>query len=627
MAKKQFKAESKRLLDLMINSIYTNRDIFLRELISNASDATDKLYYNAMQEGQTGMNREDLPITIAVDKEKRMIAISDKGCGMTREELENNLGTIAKSGSLAFKKDNEKKEDIDIIGQFGVGFYSAFMVAKKVEVYSRSVHETGGFCWESEGADGYTVKPCEMAEHGTRVVMHLKDNTEDESFDVYLDQFKLSSLVKKYSDYIRYPIQMDMERRRPKADNDKEFEFYTETETLNSMIPIWKKRKSELKQEDYNQFYKDKFGDFTDPLKVIHTSTEGAATYHALLFIPGQAPYNFYTRDYEKGLQLYSNGVLIMDKCGDLLPDHFSFVKGVVDSADLSLNISREMLQHDRQLKIIAGSLEKKIKSELSQMLKNERDTYETFFQAFGLQLKYGIYSSFGGKKDELQDLLLFASSFSDKWTTLPEYAARMKEEQKEIYYACGENLQKASGMPQAELVKNKGYEILYMTDEVDEFVLKILATYEGKQFKNIADSDLDLETEAEKQEVSKKAEDKKDILAGIKEALGDKVKEVKLTSRLASHPVCLSSGGSLSLDMEKVLRTVPGQEMFKAERILEINAKHPIFDTLCRLFEEDREKFETYAQILYNNALIIEGMPMDDPVAFSNAVCNLLAR
>ena len=634
MKMKQFKAESKRLLDLMINSIYTHKEIFLRELISNASDAIDKLYYHALSDGNTGLNRDDFSIELAIDKENRTLTITDNGCGMTKEELENNLGVIAKSGSLAFKQENEAKEDIDIIGQFGVGFYSAFMVASNVKVYSKAYGADDAYVWESNGAEGYTVEPCEKASNGTQIVLTIKEDTEDEKYSEFLESYRVQELVRKYSDYIRYPIRMEVEKSRMKeqpegeeANEEKapEYETYTEVETLNSMVPIWRKNKNELTDEDYNSFYKEKFFDYSDPLKVIHTYTEGAATYHALLFIPAKAPYNYYTRDYEKGLKLYASGVLIMDSCKDLLPDHFSFVKGLVDSEDLSLNISREMLQHDRQLKVIASRLEKKIKSELLSMLKNDREKYEEFFKNFGLQLKYGVYNGFGANKELLQDLLLFYSSSEQKLVTLEEYVSRMKEDQKYIYYAGGESREQIERLPQTELVKDKGYEILYLTDDVDEFALQMMHDYSEKEFKSVSASDLDLDTEEEKKEFEKQAEENKDLLTFMKDALDGKVKAVVLSKRLKSHPVCLSNEGMLSIEMEKVLNAMPNDQKVKAERVLEVNASHPIFEKLSKLYAEDQERLKTYAQLLYTQAELIEGMPVEDPVAFSNAVCELM--
>ncbi len=640
MAIKQFKAESKRLLDLMINSIYTHQEIFLRELISNASDAIDKLYYRTLSDGDTGLNREDFSISIVPDKEARTLTIADNGCGMTKEELENNLGTIAKSGSLNFKKENEPKEDIEIIGQFGVGFYSAFMVAEKVTVMSRAFGAEEAWKWESKGAEGYTMEPCEMQERGTRIILALKPNTDENNYDEFLDTYRLKELVRKYSDYIRYPIRMDVEKSRMIEGTDKdaegkyktpEYETYTENEVLNSMVPLWRKNKSEITQEEYNQFYKDKFHDFSDPLLVIHSSTEGTATYNALLFIPSQAPFDYYSRDYEKGLQLYSNGVMIMQKCADLLPDYFSFVRGLVDSQDLSLNISREMLQHDRQLKLIEGRLEKKIKSELESLLNHNREKYETFFKNFGLQLKYGIYADYGMHKDLLQDLLLFYSSSEKKLVTFKEYVSRMKEDQKYIYYACGETVERIDLLPQTEALKEKGYEILYLTDNVDEFALRMMMKYGEKEFRSVSADDLGLETEEEKKEAAKQVEENKDLLAFLKDSLEGKVKAVILSQKLKSHPVCLSTEGAISMEMEKVLNSMPmpeGGEKVQAQRVLEINAGHPIFQKLCALYAAgDKDRTAKYAKLLYNQALLIEGVSVEDPLAFSNDICDLMVE
>ena len=627
MAKKQFKAESKRLLDLMINSIYTHKEIFLRELISNASDASDKFYYNALSEGKSGFTREDLAITLAVDKAARTLTVTDRGCGMSKEDLENNLGTIAKSGSLQFKAEHEGKDAMDIIGQFGVGFYAAFMVSKKVTVLSRADGAEEAWLWASEGVDGYTVTQADKPERGTVVTLWLKDDTEDEKYGQYLDQWRLAGLVKKYSDYIRYPIRMEMTENHLKEgtgtdDKPAEYEQVTEIKTLNSMVPIWKKAKKEVTDEEYANFYKEKFMDYDDPLRVIRSSTEGAATYTALLFIPKNAPFNYYTKEYEKGLQLYSRGVLIMDKCADLLPDYFSFVKGLVDSQDLSLNISREMLQHDRQLRLIATSLEKKIKNELTAMLKNERENYEQFWNAFGLNLKYGLYSDYGTHKDVLQDLVLFHSSKEQKLVTLKEYVERMPEGQPHIYYATADTVAAADLLPQVELLKSKGYEVLYLTADIDEFALKSLREYEGKDFQNAADGDLDALSEEEKKAVEKQNEDNKELLEKMKAALDGKVKAVRLTGRLLSHPVCLSTDGGLSLEMEKVLNAMPISEKVKAERILELNPKHPMFE---KLKAADEDKLKIYADILYNQALLIEGLPVEDPVAYCNEVCEVL--
>jgi molecular chaperone HtpG len=629
MAVKQFKAESKRLLDLMINSIYTHREIFIRELISNASDAIDKLYYKTLSEGGTGLNRDDFAIRIVPDKEKRTLTVSDNGCGMTKDELENNLGVIAKSGSLNFKNENEPKEDIEIIGQFGVGFYSAFMVSEHVTVISKAYGSDEAFRWESSGPQGYTVEPCEKAEYGTDIILNIKPDTDDDKYGEYLDTYTLKSLVKKYSDYIRYPIRMDVEKSRLKEGSKDEYETYTENEVLNSMVPLWRKNKNEITQEQYNQFYKDKFSDFEDPAKVVHMYTEGASTFHALLYIPARAPFNFYTRDYEKGLQLYSNGVLIMEKCADLLPDYFSFVRGLVDSQDLSLNISRETLQHDRQLKLISGRVEKKIQSELEGMLKNDREAYEKFYKNFGLQLKYGVYQDYGMHKEGLQDLLLFYSSSEKKMTTLKEYVSRMKEGQKYIYYACGESIERVEQLPQTEPLRDRGYEILYMTDGVDEFAVRMLMKYDDKEFRSVSADDLGLETEEEKKESEKKSEEHKDMLGFMKEALGDKVTQVVLSQKLKTHPVCLSTSGAISMEMEKVLNSMPNaeDEKVKAQRVLEVNANHPVFQKLCELYENDRDTLKTYSSLLYTQALLIEGVTIDDPVEFSNQICGLMTK
>lgn len=637
MAQKQFKAESKRLLDLMINSIYTHKEIFLRELISNASDATDKLYYNAMKEGKTGITRDSLPIELTLDKANRRFIIEDHGCGMTAEELESNLGTIARSGSLAFKAENEKQDDIDIIGQFGVGFYAAFMVAKHVEVVSRAVGSDSANRWESDGADGYTVTPCEKSENGTKIVLTIKDNTETENYDEFLEPYRVQGLVKKYSDYIRYPIKMDMTRSRMKEkpadageDYKPEWEEYVENETLNSMVPIWKKSKKDLKDEDYNSFYTQKFFDYQPPLCHIHTSVEGAVTYTAMLFIPSHAPMDYYTKDYEKGLQLYSNGVLIMDKCADLLPDHFSFVRGMVDTADLSLNISREMLQHDRHLKAIAQSLEKKIKNELLKMQKDKPEDYEKFWAAFGRQIKYGAYVQYGAHKELLQDLLMYHSSTENKLVSLKDYVSRMKEDQKYIYYACGETVDKIKMLPVMETLSDKGYEVLCMDDSIDEFCTKMIAKYDDKEFKSVLDADLGLETEDEKEEIKKQSEDNKDLLEALSKALEGKVKKVELTGRLKNHPCCLRAEGPVTLEMEKVLNqqaAVNGGETVRAERVLELNAEHPIFKKLCALQAEGSDKLADYADILYTQSLLIEGLPVDDPAAYANKICDLLAK
>ena len=637
MAQKQFKAESKRLLDLMINSIYTHKEIFLRELISNASDATDKLYYNAMKEGKTGITRDALPIELTLDKANRRFIIEDHGCGMTAEELESNLGTIARSGSLAFKAENEKQDDIDIIGQFGVGFYAAFMVAKHVEVVSRAVGSDGANRWESDGADGYTVTPCEKAENGTKIVLTIKDNTESENYDEFLEPYRVQGLVKKYSDYIRYPIKMDMTRSRMKEkpadagdDYKPEWEEYTENTTLNSMVPIWKKSRKELKDEDYNNFYTQKFFDYQPPLCHIHTSVEGAVTYTAMLFIPSHASMDYYTKDYEKGLQLYSNGVLIMDKCADLLPDHFSFVRGMVDTADLSLNISRETLQQNRQLKAIAQSLEKKIKNELLKMQKDKPEDYDKFWAAFGRQIKYGAYVQYGAHKELLQDLLMYHSSTENKLVSLKDYVSRMKENQKYIYYACGETVDKIKMLPVMETLSDKGYEVLCMDDSIDEFCTKMIAKYDDKEFKSILDADLGLESEEEREEIKKQSEDNKELLDALSKALEGKVKKVELTGRLKNHPCCLRAEGPVTLEMEKVLNqqaAVNGGETVRADRVLELNADHPIFKKLCALQAEGSDALADYADILYTQSLLIEGLPVDDPAGYANKICALLAR
>ena len=625
---KEFKAESKRLLEMMINSIYTHKEIFLRELISNASDAMDKLYFKSMSEN-TGITRSDMAIKLEVNKDDRKLIITDNGIGMTREELENNLGTIAKSGSLAFKNENEKTDDVNIIGQFGVGFYSAFMVAKKVTVISRAYGADTAYMWESEGVDGYTISEAQKDDHGTQIILDIKDNADEENYDEFLAPYKIKQLVKKYSDYIRYPIRMDVEHEKLKEGSKDEYEKEIVTETLNSMTPIWKKSKSELTDEEYDQFYKDKFFDYDKPLAHIHTRTEGTATYTALLYIPAKAPYDYYSKNFEKGLQLYSSGVMIMDKCGDLLPDYFSFVRGLVDSEDLSLNISREMLQHDRQLKLIAKSLEKSIKNELKKLQKNDREKYEKFFDSFGTQLKYGIYESFGANKENLQDLLMFKSSFGG-YVTLEEYVSRMKDDQKYIYFASGSSIARIEALPQTEMVRDKGFEILYFTDHVDEFTMQMMHDYNGKEFKSVSADDLGLETDEEKEEIKKAEEDNKGLFDLMTEKLGGKVKAVKLSQRLKTHPVCITSEGMLSVEMEKVLSALPDEQAdnAKAEKILEINASHPIFEKLKKLYAEDnKDKVGEYADILYSQALLIEGMPIENPVEFTNKLCEIMAE
>ncbi len=630
MAKKEFQAESKRLLDLMINSIYTHKEIFLRELISNASDAIDKLYYRTLEDGATGLSRDDFFIRLELDKEARTLTVTDNGIGMTQEELDSNLGVIARSGSLQFKKEAEKKEDVDIIGQFGVGFYSAFMVSERLTVDTRAFGSEESWHWESNGLDGYEITAGSKTERGTTITLYLKPDTEDEKYSEFLDQFRVQQLVKKYSDYIRYPIRMEMQRTKVKEGTgvdgkDPEYETYFETETLNSMTPIWKKSRSEVSDEEMGAFYKEKFFDWQEPLKVIRTSTEGAATYTALLFIPKTAPMDYYTREYEKGLQLYASGVLIMDKCADLLPDCFSFVKGLVDSQDLSLNISREMLQHDRQLKLIAGRLEKKITSELQSMLNNDREKYEEFFKNFGLQLKYGMYDNYGAKKDELKDLVLFYSSTEKKPVTLKEYVSRMKAEQKYIYYGCGETPERVLALPQAEALEEKGYEMLCLTDNVDEFALRMLMKYEDKEFRNISSDDLELETSEEKEKTKELAEQNKDMLAFLKESLEGKVTDVRVSGKLKSHAACITTDGMISTEMEKVLNAMPAREKIKAQRVLELNGEHPIFQRLCQLYQSDKDRLKLYGEILYDQALLIEGISLEDPADFSQKLCQLL--
>ena len=626
MRKKQFKAESKKLLDMMINSIYTHKEIFIRELISNASDAIDKLYFKSLTDDSVGLNRNDFKIMIELDKENRTIKLTDNGIGMTADELENNLGTIAKSGSQTFKNENgddEKAQDISVIGQFGVGFYSSFMVADKVEVVSKAFGDDTAHLWVSSGADGYTIEECEKDSAGTVITLHIKEDNENEHYSDYLEQYKIDELIKKYSDYIRYPIQMEMSHQVP--DPEKEGEYITEIslETLNSMTPIWRKSKSELKDEDYNEFYKQKFMDYSDPQLVIHSKTEGQATFDALMFIPENPPYDFYSKEYEKGLQLYSNGVLIMDKCADLLPDYFSFVKGLVDSADLSLNISRELLQHDHQLKIIAKAIDKKLKNELKKMLNNNREKYNKFFKTFGLQLKYGVYANYGMDKDGLKDLLMFESSNGDGYTTLKEYVGRMAESQESIYYACGESVSKIELLPQLDAVKEKGYEVLYFTDEVDEFAIQMLMEYDGKHFANICKDDLDLSTDAEKEAVAKKNEDSKELLDKIKEALGDEVTSVKFSNKLGSHPVSLSAEGYVSLEMAKVLSQMPnGGQGVKAQLVFEINSNHPVADKLAQC---DEQQLKKYASLLYASARLIAGLDIDNPTQFSDILAELM--
>lgn len=626
MAKKKFKTESQKLLNMMINSIYTHKEIFLRELISNASDAIDKLYYRSLTDQSVGLSRSDFEIEITLDKDSRMIVIRDNGCGMSRDDLENNLGTIAKSGSFDFKNSNESKEDVDIIGQFGVGFYSAFMVSDKITVKSKAFGSDEANIWESEGVEGYTVNPCEMDSHGSVITLHIKPDTEEEKYGDFLESYRITSLIKKYSDYIRYPIKMETTRQELKEGTEDEYETMTEKKTLNSMIPIWKKNPKDITEEEYNSFYTDKFSDYEAPLKVIHSKTEGKVTYDALMFIPSRAPYNYYSKDYEKGLQLYSSGVMITEKCADLLPDFFSFMKGLVDSADLSLNISRETLQHDYQLKAIAKAIEKKIKSELEKLLSSEREKYETFYKAFGMQLKYGLYSGYGMNKDLLQDLILFTSSAENKPVTFKEYISRIKEDQKSIYYACGETIDKISMLPQVEAVRDKGFEVLYLTDDVDEFALKMLGTYDEKNFLNVCAEELDISSEEEKNAVKSRNESAADLLKFMKESLGDSVNSVRFTNTLKNHPVSLSSEGGLSVEMEKIMSKMPDSDSpMKASLVLEINSEHPIAAKLEALYENDKEKLSSYAKILYSQARLISGMSVENPSELSSLICDLM--
>ncbi|RED32503.1 molecular chaperone HtpG [Paenibacillus sp. VMFN-D1] len=624
MAMKEFKAESKRLLEMMINSIYTQREIFLRELISNASDAIDKIYYKALTDDQLVFNKDDYYIRITPDKEARTLTISDTGIGMTQEELENNLGVIAKSGSLAFKNENEAKDGHNIIGQFGVGFYSAFMVADRVTVITKALGSDTAYKWESAGADGYTIEPAAKDTVGTEIVLKIKDNTEEDNYDEFLEDYRLRTIIKKYSDFIRYPIKMDVTGHRPKEGADGEFEEYSEEQTVNSMVPIWRKNKGELTEEDYVNFYNEKRYGFDKPLTHVHIKADGAVVYNALLFIPEHTPFDYYTKEYEKGLELYSNGVLIMEKCGDLLPDYFSFVKGMVDSEDLSLNISREMLQHDRQLTLIAKNIKSKIKSQLQTLLKDEREKYEKFYEAFGRQLKFGVYNNYGADKDVLQDLLLFTSSKEKKLVTLDEYVSGMPEDQKYIYYAAGESVERLEKLPQTEMVADKGYEILYFTDDIDEFAIKMLMKYKDKEFKSVSSGDLGIETEADKKDEAAETESK-ELFEEMKNILSGKVKEVKASKRLKSHPVCLSTEGDLSIEMEKVLKAMPSGQDIQADKVLEINIHHEVFQSLKDAYDKDREKLGLYTNLLYNQALLIEGLPIQDPVEFTNDICKIM--
>lgn len=638
MENKQFKAESKRLLDLMINSIYTNKEIFLRELISNASDAIDKLYYRSLTDKNVKVNKDDLYIRVTPNKEARTLTIEDNGCGMSKDELEENLGTIAKSGSLAFKeaakaKENaEKDDDVNIIGQFGVGFYSAFMVASKVRVESKCYGAEKAYAWESEGAEGYTIDECDKLDFGTKIILTLKADTDDEKYSDFLAEYKIEELIRKYSDYIRYPIKMEVEHEheveQPEGEKkEPKFEKVRHDEILNSMIPIWKKNKSEVSDEDYNNFYQEKFGDYQKPLKVIRTSVEGDVSYTALLYIPSHTPYDYYTKDFKRGLQLYSNGVLIMDKCEDLLPDCYGFVRGLVDSPDLSLNISREMLQHDRQLKIIAKNLDKKIKSELLDMLHKNREDYEKFFETFGTTLKFGVYNDFGLNKDNLKDLLMFHSSTENKLVTLDEYVDRMKEGQDKIYYACGETVDKIELLPQVEAVKEKGYEILYLTENIDEFVVQVLMEHKEKKFINVCANDVDLDTDEEKEALKKENEENKDMFTLMKETIGEGVQEVRFTHRLKNHPVCLTSEGALSVEMEKVINSMPNDQKVKAQTALEINDSHPIAQKIKELYVNDKEALKKYTQVLYAQARLIEGLPVENPTQISNLICEIIAK
>lgn len=628
MRTKQFKSESKKLMDMMINSIYTHKEIFLRELISNASDALDKLYFISLTDSNVGIAPDEFEIKIDLDKDARTIKITDNGCGMTEEELDKNLGTIAKSGSFNFKKENEKTENVDIIGQFGVGFYSAFMVSEKVVVKSKAYNTDTAFCWTSAGAEGYTVEECDKATVGTEITLYIKENKEDENYDEFLDQYRISALVRKYSDYIRHPIKMNFVTKEPVEGKENEYKDVTELRTLNSMVPLWKKNKSDITEEEYFEFYKEKFYDYNNPARIIHYKTEGQATYNSLLFIPKQPPFDYYTKEFEKGLQLYSKGVLIMDKCGDLLPDYFSFVRGLVDSEDLSLNISREMLQHDNQLKLIAKTLEKKIKSELSKMLSDNREDYEGFFKAFGIQLKFGVYNNYGMNKETLKDLIMFVSSNEHKLTTLKEYTERMTDSQDTIYYACGETVEKIEMLPQADAVKEKGYEILYLTENVDEFALKMLMEYDGKKFLNICDDALKLDSDEEQKAIKTKNQESENLLKAMKESIGDKITAVRFTGKLKKHPVCLTSEGGISLEMEKTLNAMPGgSDKIKASLVLEINAEHEIAKKLSELYNNDKETLEKFAKLLYAEASLISGNGIEDPVEHSRLVCELMMK
>ncbi|MBR7794611.1 molecular chaperone HtpG [Virgibacillus sp. AGTR] len=625
MEKKQFKAESKRLLELMVNSIYSQREVFLRELISNASDAMDKMYYRSLTDENLSFNKDSYYIQIIPNKEERTLKVIDTGIGMTKDELETNLGTIAKSGSFAFKNDTELKDGHDIIGQFGVGFYAAFMVADVVTVISKALDSEEAYKWESTGTEGYSITSYEKEEIGTEIILKIKDNTEDESYDSYLEEAHLKEIIKKYSDFIRYPIKMDVTKSKPKDEESDEYVDYVEEETINSMVPIWKKNKNELTDEDYENFYQEKRYGFDKPLKSLHINVDGTVRYNAILFIPENTPFDYYSKEFEKGLELYSNGVLIMNKCADLLPDYFSFVKGMVDSEDLSLNISREMLQHDRQLKVIAKNITKKIKTQLLHLLRDDREKYEKFYDSFGRQLKFGVYNEFGANKETLKDLLLFYSSKEKKLVSLDEYVKRMPEDQAYIYYASGESIERIEKLPQTEMVADKGYEILYFTEEIDEFAIKMLMNYQDKEFKSVSSGDLGLDEETDNETDKDKQEENKELFAFMKENLAGKVKDVRASKRLKSHPVCLSADGDISLEMEKVLNSMPNNQQVKADKVLEINTNHDIFQALQTTFANDKDKTALYTNLLYNQALLIEGMPVNDPVAFTNDICKVM--
>jgi molecular chaperone HtpG len=625
LAKKKFKAESKRLLDMMINSIYTHREIFLRELISNSSDAIDKIYYKALTDENLEFDKNNYFIKIDMDKENRVLKVSDTGIGMTKEGLESNLGTIAKSGSLAFKKENNLKDGHDIIGQFGVGFYSAFMVSDSVTVISKALGEETAHKWESNGTAGYTIEECEKDSVGTEIILKIKESTEDDQFDDYLEEYKLKSIVKKYSDFVRYPIKMETSSTKLKEGTEDEYEDITEEQTVNSMVPIWRKNKNELTDEDYGNFYEEKRYGFDKPLKHLHVSVDGMIRYDAIMFIPGSIPFDFYSKEYEKGLELYSSGILIMEKCQDLLPDYFSFVKGMVDSEDLSLNISRELLQHDRQLKFIAKNIKTKIKNELASMLKHDREDYETFYKTFGRQLKYGIYDNYGADKDIIQDLIMFYSSKEKKLVILDEYIERMPEDQKFIYYATGESYDRIEKLPQTELVADKGFEILYFTEDIDEFAIRMLMNYKGKEFKSVSSNDLGLETEEEKKETEAANEENKEMFDLMKDILGDKVKAVRISKRLKNHPVCIANEGEVSVEMEKILSQMPNGQEVKADKVLEINSSHEVYQSLKDAYENDKDKLGLYTKLLYNQALLIEGLSIGDPVEFTNDICQLM--